>query len=502
MSDAAPPADLGPPRGRRTIWLTALALLLVGIAAYGVVVRDRLDAAAPDTAATPGELIELSQARGTPLMSVGRLVGLPEACTAWLLDIGADGGDPAYAVTAGRCAGIDDTATILVDQPVEGVTVEFRTFAPTASSRGSEPVAVGVEEIAWAATRDEDLAVLRLAASYGDLASAGVVPITLGPRLMDGGQILVAGVPVDGIPDDQRRLRGSRCTAGPVVDVVEAPWVWASVQASDCTGILAGSAGSPALDSAGRVVGMVSTTTIGSESAEECTVGRPCVLGSDGPGVVADTTYLGDLTAVEGCFPGGVLTLGAACGLEDPRGVVVARPQSPTARPGGDVRIIVEDQPAGGAVGVRVGLLGDFECTDPTGWRTRIASGGAITVTLPVIKGFALVCVGRPARATRILVEVDAAAPDFAEVELDQQQVEGGVLVTPVTGSPAVTGFLWVAGPTGSIDCETAEGYVEYRGEPALIEVADLPTTVCVVGLDRAGNATAPVAIEVTLPGE
>ena len=57
--------------------------------------------------------------------------------------------------------------------------------------------------------------------------------------------------------------------------------------------------------------------------------------------------------------------------------------------------------------------------------------------------------------------------------------------------------FRWVSGPVDSIDCATAEGYVEYRRVPATIQAADLPSTVCVIGIDEAGNESKPAAIKV-----
>ena len=62
---------------------------------------------------------------------------------------------------------------------------------------------------------------------------------------------------------------------------------------------------------------------------------------------------------------------------------------------------------------------------------------------------------------------------------------------------PELSRFRWVSGPVDSIDCATAEGYVEYRRVPATIQAADLPSTVCVIGIDEAGNESEPAAITV-----
>jgi hypothetical protein len=75
--------------------------------------------------------------------------------------------------------------------------------------------------------------------------------------------------------------------------------------------------------------------------------------------------------------------------------------------------------------------------------------------------------------------------------------VEAGVQVEPVFAPPELSAFRWVSGPVDSIDCATAEGYVEYRRIPATIQAADLPSTVCVIGVDAAGNESTPAAITV-----
>jgi hypothetical protein len=385
---------------------------------------------------------------------------------------------------------------------VSGASVVLGAFAAATPVSRTEPIRVPVDRVVWASMRGTDLALLRLATTYGDLAARGVRPIPAAEPLGAGAQILVAGVPIGGIPGPERNLRGSRCSVGGTVDVLEAPWVWPAVQSSDCAGFLEGSAGSPALDPGGRAVGMAVTTTIGSDRADRCYEGRPCEVRSEDVRVAADTTYLTSVAGLDQCFAEGAFGDGEQCPLEDPAGVVEAVPQSPDARPGGAVRITVEGRRPNSPVGSRIGPLGDVDCFDAAGWRTSVLTGDVLTVQMPVIQGFALACVGTPSQPTPIVVEADSAAPDASDVGLDQWEVPGGVLVRPTSDSADVTGFRWTAGPTGSITCATAEGWAEYRGQPELIEVADLPMTVCVVGLDEAGNATAPVAVEVTLPGE
>jgi len=118
-------------------------------------------------------------------------------------------------------------------------------------------------------------------------------------------------------------------------------------------------------------------------------------------------------------------------------------------------------------------------------------------VLLPDAEGFTLVCVGSAAQPTPVVIESDGTAPDPASIELTVTPVEAGVTVQPVIAPPELTRFRWVSAPAGSIDCAAAEGYVEYRGIPATVQAADLPSTICVIGIDWAGNESEPAEITV-----
>ena len=106
-------------------------------------------------------------------------------------------------------------------------------------------------------------------------------------------------------------------------------------------------------------------------------------------------------------------------------------------------------------------------------------------------------CVGSAAQPTEVVIRADGTPPDPATIELTTTPMEGGVQVEPVFDPPELAAFRWVSGPADSIDCSTAEGYVEYRRVPATIQAADLPSTVCVIGIDEAGNESKPAAIKV-----
>ncbi len=181
------------------IVLVVLSLALVAVMGYGLRARAQGPPSSADSAAAPGEPLSWLQAQGTSLPGIGRVDGLPMPCTAWLLDVGADPAAAAFAVTAGRCAGIEDSATVRSEESVSGASVSFRLFTDAPDGSG-QPVVSQIEDVAWASVRGTDLAVLRLADSYGDLSAAGI------PAIKHGGAARGAGPAAGGRrPRDGRR---------------------------------------------------------------------------------------------------------------------------------------------------------------------------------------------------------------------------------------------------------------------------------------------------------
>ena len=496
-----------PGRGKRPIWLAALAAVVTGLAVFGIYTRENSGTPDLDSPTSPGGLFQAAQAAGTSLTGVGRTIGLSEPCTAWLLDVGGPAASQAYAITNGRCVGATDPAAVVSDQSLGNAVVEFNAFAALTSAVLPDLVQAPVSEVVWASTRGTDLAVLRLASTYGEMADQGVRAIEAVPTLDQGAEILIAGVPVEDIAEDEQFLRGSRCTVGGTTDVRENGWLWRDEQASDCHGILDGSGGSPVFNPAGNAVAMVNTSTIGAETGAACSDGQPCEVTDGGVAVKPDTSYMVAVDALAQCFPEAEFALGGACILEDPSTVVPAVASAQVAKPGTTVEVRMDGPvPEGVDVRVKEGPLGETDCLDPEGWQDAAkdtgpgsqGAGWVHSVTLPAKDGYTLVCVGGPGQPTEIVIQADGTAPDPATIELTQTKVDGGVQVRPVAAPPELVDFRWVRGPAGSMECAVAEGYVQYAGTAATIPVADLPSAVCVIGIDQAGNESPPARIEVS----
>lgn len=560
-SEAGGTSDAVATKGRkRPLWLAALAALVTFLALYGAYSRQSSDVPGADSPESPAGLFQQSQAAGTSLTAVGRTVGLAEPCTAWLVDTRGPGDAAAFAVTSARCVGQVQATTVMASETLKDASVDFNAFASLTTAKQAELVKVPIDAVEWASVRGTDLAVLRLGATYAELAGRGVRPIIPVAASEKGAEILIAGVPVEGIEPNQQYLRGSRCQVGDTSDVLEDGLLAQAAQGSDCAGILGGSQGSPVFNPAGEAVAMVTTTTIGATGETECALGLPCRV-SDGGGVTVeeDTSYMLPVAALAACFQQGAFTLGGDCDLEDPASVLPALAAASVAKPASTVDIRLDGElPEGFAstaeIEVKQGEVGTVDCAAPEGWlgaaeaaalaaadagvgevaasappapstsasaepeasanpatspaqpSAGASSGGVAPTsprqwTYPVIlppgEGFTLVCVGSAAQPTGVVIESDGTPPDPATIELTTTKSEGGVRVEPVFDPPELTEFRWVSGPVESIDCATSEGYVEYRGVPATIQAADLPSTVCVIGIDGAGNESKPAAIKV-----
>ncbi len=385
-----------------------LAAAITFLAVFGAWQRQKAQDEASNAPTAPGGLFLATQAEGTSLTAAGRTRGLAEPCTAWLLDIGAAASTPAHVVTAGRCVGATDTVTVLAGDPVAGASVDLNDFARVSTSAQPNAVPVPIEQVVWASARWIDLAILQLGTTYGELAAQGITPIRIVAPPTEGAELLVASVPVAGVPDDQQYLRGSRCTAGAQSDVLEGGLLWRDARVTDCGGILEGSAGAPVFNQAGEAVALVATTTIGAPEGADCTAGRPCEVrdGAVQP-LRADTTYVLPVAGLAACFPEGQFTPGADCPLEDPATVVRAAAATTTGAPGSAVPVRLEaDSPTPRAgVAERSGMLGEVDCFDPAGWSAPSpAEGWALDLELPGSPGWALACVGSPEQPTPVLV--------------------------------------------------------------------------------------------------
>ena len=167
------------------------------------------------------------------------------------------------------------------------------------------------------------------------------------------------------------------------------------------------------------------------------------------------------------------------------------------ASPGASVQIQIEDRnPNAAEPELKSGPLGEIDCRDLVGWEL---ARPPYAVTMPMQEGFALVCVGSSGQPTEIVVRVDTSGPGSshhrAAPDPDRGWRAGASRSLDPPGSRGLPMGERTHGRHGVR--RIAEGYTLYQGTPALVQAADMPSTVCVIGIDEAGNESAPSSNDV-----
>lgn len=418
---------------------------------------------------------------------------------------------PAYALTNGHCVNLFDTSTVVQDVPVGQDEAKVRFGSDEA---GRPVVEAAVTAVRWATMKGTDLAIVQLADPLTDLLERGLQAYPLAAHPDAGTPVVVVGgpTPIDG---SERVLRLASCTAGEPADLLERHWAWFGFPSNDCADILPGSSGSPVLDPAtGTLVGLINTTTQGSNEVSDCALGRPCEVGAAGAISREDTSYGPTVDVLTGCFdkawtftgPGGTCALDPGKGVLAASWVTSANPGATTLS-GGFVSPDTWDAELTGTKGIHwmrtaVGPAGQVDCHDPTiyGAPRRIPANGRYDAALPVESGHWLLCVigGQNRKPgprwqstmfpTVLHTDIDRTPP-IPAVVLSVREEADGWLVEPIFRAPELSQFDWKWGPEDATDCTDATGYAPYRRFPELLPFEDAPTRVCVVGYDDANNA-------------
>ena len=453
--------------------------------------------------------------------SIGRFSG-PASCTAVLLDTAASGA-AAYALTSAHCVGLNGADEVVVDAPAEGMTVTFTWFVDVTDHRPTP-----VSRITWASMRGTDLALLELATSPGELAALGIRgwrPIAMADLGGAGRTVRMLGVPVGGtggiaIPDAEQYLRMGSCSLdADAVVLNERQWRWPQSLRNDCPEVVPGNSGSALLDSeTGGLLGIVNTTTFGGEQGAECWLGRPCEVTPDGETAMADTSYAQPVAGLDRCFRAdGAFALGGDCPLDAGGGAVLSGAPlavNPAVTPVGHGAGAAPQTTWATAVGgtgtthyrYKIGPLASTTCEDKVGYGAPIPVAQPIADALPVTEQRLVLCViggpsptpdeawQQPAHASAAVAYIDTTAPE-APIRLSVSgDATHGWRIEPVFNPPDLSFFLVKGGPAGETSCTDPRGYTPYRRIPTNVPAKDAPYRFCVIGLDDADNATAPLS--------
>lgn len=474
-------------------------------------------------------LIKSDSEAGRQFRSTGRL-RTNNDCTATLVH-SAEGHRPtdkALILSNGHCAGSLSTNEVITDRPA----AEGATFTPAFfKDNQADHVSYGVERVLYATMKDHDLALLRLNATYADLARHDIHPRSLAPAVLKPGtKLRAAHAPTSGVDDSEAFLRLSTCTAQANVALNENSWLWKDSTRTDCRGVAGGSSGSPAVAGTdGPIAGLINT--VATPLVLGCGTGRPCEGDENGRVVPKDdTTYLTTVAPMAGCLTGRGFDLNRpGCGL-DPghRGLTLPKRaawHTPSATEAGPVRwdTTIERGESGHThAAVKVGRLGVVDCVDPRGYTTTELTDGRLFFDreVPATDGIYILCVAGGPDATLRGAAWDASlqhpAYAIAHIRNTAPTVEPEVTIRKLDSEPgdrAPRYGVWPSlraweivsetvkyGPARTTDCADRSGYRLLPGDHHVTVEATENMTVCVIGYGEAGNASAPKGFPLPRP--
>ncbi|MCB0385493.1 MAG: trypsin-like peptidase domain-containing protein, partial [Bdellovibrionales bacterium] len=210
------------------------------------------------------------------LLSAGFFGG---GCSATLIDNGGPDQSPAYIVTNGHCLmnGYPQPGEFIVDRaPARGMSFTARYFRDA----GGERETIQVARVEYATMTGTDMALMRLAATRGEVARRGLRGFPIARHAPALGEAVVnVGIPQSGVRD--RYLRRSRCEILEQVDLEEGGWEFTGSFRNKCS-VVGGSSGSSLVSSAsGEVVALINTG-VSDSTPTPCRTNHPCEVTKGG----------------------------------------------------------------------------------------------------------------------------------------------------------------------------------------------------------------------------
>jgi hypothetical protein len=435
-------------------------------------------------------------------------VRIGNTCSGVLLeaDLYADG--PAYVLTNGHCARAFGSDEVLLDQPGSG-TVTFNYFHDAA-----QRPSFAVRRLWFSTMKGTDLAILELEAGYRDLRQAGIRGFELErARPVVDEPVVVVGAPLVADPS-QSFLRLASCRLeGEVPLVLERHWHWFDFWRNGCRDIVPGSSGSPVISrQTGRVLGLINTTTIGSEGVTDCWLGRPCEVAGATGASPEGASYAAPVAGLTACFATGVLDRGLpGCPLDDGRQLALrpswAGPRNPARGGAAAARWnVAVDGDAFPSFRYKIGPAESIDCRDPRGYGAprRVTALSRIEDALPEAEGHYALCVlgdkgivsggasQDPAHASMVTLEIDRTPPRLpAEFRVLDFGPSWGLV--PVYTPPEISAYAIKFGELADTTCGNPGGYRPLLISPFTIPKTGAAVRFCAIGMDLADNPTPPL---------
>lgn len=417
---------------------------------------------------------------------VGSLVVNGMHCTVTLIEppgaCAFDENQEALVLTSGHCLGVD--SKVRRSEAIDG-NVTFNYFTDTRQSQ----VPARTTSVVYSSMNGRDVALVRLDKKYRELASSGIRPrkVSRGPA---AGTLLNTSIPVIGISEPYARQ--SSCKRSRDTAVIESGYLWERQFAIACP-VHGGSSGSSLVDGRGEVAGVVNTTNVSAGAPHAtCSMNHPCEI-TDAPPQSAPTrtTYAFDTAFLHSCFT-------RSCEFDpSARGCAMPAETPPEAQmifDQGGARLSVESGTSQELVRVKVGRIGQLDCSDPSGY-VEARSGQKFLQSAP--EGAYGYCIlGKRADGTwqapnavvpRGLI-VDRTAPTITGT---RKAAFGYLPVVSPAGDSSYFNFKYTSDPS---ECASAQGYRRPNPLEAARGVrkpASGESHLCFKAFDQYGNGAA-----------
>ncbi|MGX0891463.1 V8-like Glu-specific endopeptidase [Pseudomonas sp. ADAK2 TE3594] len=457
----------------------------------------------------PAERLSNAEGRYTHWQAIGRVeVDSGMTCSGTLIDTRDPDAltQPAYVLTSGHCTHpkIGDNE-VIVNQPATG-RVTFNFFHDTQARSRS----YAVSRINWSTLRGQDISIIELDQTLGQLISDGIHPLKLAEHtLAPDTDILIVGAPVNGF------IQRMACKQEHSVAILEGPWRWVGQTSNRCLDVVNGLSGSPQLSRySNEVVGVLGTTTRGS-GRNRCDKGAPCEVVDGTIDKHPDTNYASAAEGLNGCFIAGrfnsrlgTCPMGSAWSFpassQSSDYIKVERDEQGQIVPWQWHQPFTLDAPYYRYRYTRT--LADCQTLDSYS-QVQVTQPGVTNQLSSELKegaGLYFLCLVGQQRPTdvpgqwegrtpsvywRWLMEAPAPLTPVYKVELADGN-DFDIRVFPVSPDLAPDQYRYKNGRVQNVDCDSAQGYQRVSASTGVFHVsaAEGPQKVCVKGADLAGN--------------
>jgi hypothetical protein len=412
---------------------------------------------------------------------------------------------PAYVLTSGHCANLNPN-TVLENVDTTG-QVTFNYFQDTEGDAKS----YAVTKINWSTIRGQDITIVQLDRTIGQLINDGVFPLKPATHLPAETDVLIVGAPQNAY------IQRIACPREDQAGIIENQWAWQDQMSNRCLDVVGGISGSPVLGRyTNEIFAIVGTSTRGSGKSR-CKRDAPCEVADGQVSKKADTNYATQAIGLLECFSEGQFArMNVACPLGP---AFTFTEDEPT-----DLYIKVERDQSGQVIpwlwSQTFSVDRDFyrykytrtleECVATENYSAPVASNSGdkdnLRRELRDGAGMYLLCIigqdqkaatpgqwdGRNAKIYwRWMLEGPSELPPEYSITLFK---DDPYVIKPITVSPDLAGkYQYKTGPQVETDCLDQRSYENVTGGLFVVSVKEGPMKVCLKTEDLAGNPSSVV---------